>query len=104
MTLNRLKFPWLHWYNFHFGYVFQLRLETFHLELTVKRFLRVTLANLKYIVFFSFQHVAHYLQLEQLTNENFLWLSSLVSPDPFYVIPALYCISAGTILKVNILN
>ncbi len=54
MTLNRLKFPWLHWYNFHFGYVFQLRLETFHLELTVKRFLRVTLANLKYIVFFHF--------------------------------------------------
>ena len=37
-----------------------------------------------------FFFLAHWLQLEELTNENFLWIQNLTIPDPHFILPTIY--------------
>lgn len=38
--------------------------------------------------------------MEQLSNSTFMWLDSLTACDPYYILPAIYAISAFGSIKV----
>ncbi|RNA37012.1 mitochondrial inner membrane COX18 isoform X2 [Brachionus plicatilis] len=44
------------------------------------------------------------LQMEQLSNEGFMWLSSLATSDPYGILPGLYCAIGLTTLIYSSLN